>query len=263
MVFQSYLLVPYLSVADNIAFGLRMRRESRPEIDRRVAEMIELLRLKGLEQRRPHQLSGGQQQRVALARALVLRPRVLLLDEPLSNLDAHLRDEMREMILALQRSLKLTTVFVTHDQQEAVLLAERVALMFDGRLHQFAETRQFYEKPCSRRVAAFFGARNFLAGRKEGSSFHSRAGVFQVRSGLPDGPLTLVIRPEAIRTGAHGANVLQALVRRQVYLGTHNRYRLEVDGREWEVEGPPEPDLLEGRSCLFTLPEEKIWLLPD
>jgi ABC-type Fe3+/spermidine/putrescine transport system ATPase subunit len=264
MVFQSYLLFPYLNVADNIGFGLRMRRVGRAETERRAGEMIKLMRLDGLEKRRPSELSGGQQQRVALARALVLRPRVLLLDEPLSNLDAHLRDEMRELILRLQRSLQLTTVFVTHDQEEAVLLAQRVALLFDGSLHQFAETRQFYERPGSLRVADFFGARNFLEGVKRGNLFHTALGELSVRSELADGPATLVIRPEALLPGRHGPNVLEVPVVRQVYMGTHNRYRLEVDGREWEANGPPEPSAsLEGRKACFTLPEDRIWLLRD
>jgi ABC-type sugar transport system ATPase subunit len=164
MVFQNSLLFPYMSVAQNIAFGLKMRRIDRNEIDSRVNEMLRLVQMEGMGDRKPSQLSGGQKQRVALARALVIRPQVLLLDEPLSNLDAHLRDEMRELILQVHRDFNVTTIFVTHDQEEAVLLADRVALLFEGRLHQFGPVRDFYEKPVSERVASFFGNRNFIKG---------------------------------------------------------------------------------------------------
>ncbi|MEO1444181.1 MAG: ABC transporter ATP-binding protein, partial [Chloroflexota bacterium] len=132
MVFQNYLLFPYMSVGDNIGFGLKMRGESKDVIQKRVAEMLELVQLPGIEERRPKQLSGGQQQRVALARALIVQPNVLLLDEPLSNLDAHLRDEMRDLIMGIQQDMSITTVFVTHDQEEAVVLADRIALLFEG-----------------------------------------------------------------------------------------------------------------------------------
>ncbi|MGB1289372.1 MAG: ABC transporter ATP-binding protein, partial [Aggregatilineales bacterium] len=129
MVFQNYLLFPYMSVGDNVGFGLKMRGVDKKTIQKKVQQMLELVKLPDIAKRRPAQLSGGQQQRVALARALITEPRVLLLDEPLSNLDAHLRDEMRELILMIQRDLKVTTVFVTHDQEEAVMLADRIALM--------------------------------------------------------------------------------------------------------------------------------------
>ncbi len=264
MVFQNHLLFPYMTVAENVGFGLRMRRLERREIDRRVREMLEVMRLERLKDRRPSQLSGGQQQRAALARALVLRPRVLLLDEPLSNLDAHLRDRMRELILSVQRSLGVTAIFVTHDQEEAVVLADRIALMFDGEIQQVGESRQFYERPASRRVASFFGTSNFLKGVKRSGRVSCSLGELQVHSGLPDGPVTVVIRPESVVAGGSGPNRFEALVKRQVYMGTHNRYRIEVDGTEWEVVAPADSQAaLEGRRMVFTLPAEKIWLIPE
>ncbi|MBA2495643.1 MAG: ABC transporter ATP-binding protein, partial [Acidimicrobiia bacterium] len=164
MVFQKPLLFPHMSVGQNVGFGLRVRRAGKTTITARVAEMLELVRLPGLAERKVGQLSGGQEQRVALARALVTDPEVLLLDEPLSQLDAALRVEMRDLVAGVQRELGVTTLFVTHDQDEAVVLADRVALLLDGRVVQHAEPRAFYERPASMAVARFFGVRNAVAG---------------------------------------------------------------------------------------------------
>jgi ABC-type Fe3+/spermidine/putrescine transport system ATPase subunit len=279
MVFQSYLLFPYMSVEENVAFGLKMRRLERQEIARRVGSMLGTLRLEGLGSRRPYQLSGGQKQRVALARALVVEPRVLLLDEPLSNLDAHLRDDMRELICSTHRELGLTTVFVTHDQQEAVLLADRVALMFEGRLQQHGAAHLFFERPASRRIAEFFGCHNFLEGIKRGERVDTAVGSFRCTVEGPDGEVLLTIRPEAIevthgreagegaprpgaQTGPATGNCFLAPVRRQIYMGTHTRYRVEVAGREWEVSADAAAaQNLEGERLRLRLPAERIWLL--
>jgi len=264
MVFQNYLLFPYMSIEENVGFGLRMRRMAKSEIAERVRRIMALMGLEALKERRPAQLSGGQQQRAALARALVLQPRVLLLDEPLSNLDAHLRDEMRELILSIQRSLGVTTIFVTHDQEEAVLLADRIALMFDGRIRQIGESRQFYERPSSRRIAAFFGNNNSLPGYKQGRLVSCDLGQLEVDSEVADGPVSLVIRPESILLGSGGINPFSAVVTRQIYMGTHNRYRIAVGGGQWEVVAPAEAgSALEGRRVAFSLPPEKIWLIKE
>jgi len=161
MVFQSPLLFPHMTVFDNIAFGPRMKRLPAGEVARRAAEVIAMVQLSGFEQRRPNQLSGGQQQRVALARALVTQPRVLLLDEPFSALDEHLREEMRALVRALQRKLRITTVFVTHDQQEAAILADRVALLLDGQVAQTGAPRDLFESPRTAPIARFFGWQAF------------------------------------------------------------------------------------------------------
>jgi iron(III) transport system ATP-binding protein len=155
LVFQNYALWPHLNVFENIAFGLRERKVAHGEIERRVAAVLEQVELSGTEKRRPSQLSGGQQQRVALARTLVIRPRVLLLDEPLSNLDAKLRIEMRLQLLKLQRDLGLTTIYVTHDQEEALAMSTRIAVMREGRVAQEGRPREIYERPADRFVAAF------------------------------------------------------------------------------------------------------------
>ncbi|MBL8045364.1 MAG: ABC transporter ATP-binding protein, partial [Anaerolineales bacterium] len=178
MVFQNHLLFPYMSVAENVAFGLKMRGADKKTTARQVSELLAHVQLAGFDKRKPHELSGGQQQRVALARALITQPRVLLLDEPLSNLDAYLRDEMRELILMLQRERGITTVVVTHDQEEAVILADRIALLFHGELQQFAAPRAFYERPTNERVARFFGGTNFLHGTQTGTIITTPHGVF-------------------------------------------------------------------------------------
>ena len=169
MVFQSYALFPHLTVAQNVAFGLEMRKLPRADIDRRVEEALALVRLGGYGGRLPRQLSGGQQQRVALARALAIRPDVLLLDEPLSNLDAKLRQEVRVEIRELQRQLGLTTVMVTHDQEEALTMADRLVVMNEGSVRQVGSQRDLYERPADRFVAGFVGRSTFLAGHDRGA----------------------------------------------------------------------------------------------
>src|SRR6266508_5262201 len=165
VVFQSYALFPHMSVADNVAFGLRERGIGKAEIAGRVREALALVRLPAVARQRPHQLSGGMQQRVALARALVIRPRVLLLDEPLAALDRKLREEMRDELRAIQRSVGITTVFVTHDQAEALGLSDRIAVMSRGRIEQLGAPREIYERPASRFVTDFIGASTVLRGR--------------------------------------------------------------------------------------------------
>ncbi|MBM4431948.1 MAG: ABC transporter ATP-binding protein, partial [Chloroflexi bacterium] len=185
MVFQSHVLFPYMNIEQNVGFGLQMRGVDRATIRQKVREMLELVRLPDISQRRPSQLSGGQQQRVALARALITEPRLLLLDEPLSNLDAHLRDEMRDLILHVQRQFGITTIMVTHDQQDALLLADRIALMFEGNLQQYAIPTDFYRRPVSERVARFFGGLNFIPATWTGEVAQTAKANFRVA--LPAG----------------------------------------------------------------------------
>ena len=182
MVFQNHLLFPYMNVQDNIGFGLKMRNVHKDEIFNRVIKMLDLVKLPNMENRMPKELSGGQQQRVALARALIVQPRVLLLDEPLSNLDAHLRFEMRDLIRNLQQSMGITTIFVTHDQEEAVVLADQVALILDGKLKQYAQPDVFYKKPIDVVTAKFFGGQNFSI---YGSLFNNTPATLKLQQGLP------------------------------------------------------------------------------
>ena len=200
LVFQSYALFPHLTVAENIAFGLQMRKVPQTRIAAKSAEVLRLVRLEGLAERLPRELSGGQQQRVALARALVIEPDILLLDEPLSNLDAKLRQEVRVEIRELQRKLGLTTVMVTHDQEEALTMADRLVVMSNGRVQQVGSQRELYENPANTFVAGFVGRTNFLHGRVE------KPGLFRSESGLGirchDGALAngrvLALRPERL-----------------------------------------------------------------
>ena len=294
MVFQNHLLFPYMSVASNVGFGLRMRGLPAAEIESRVAEMLDRVRLPDMGARRPSGLSGGQQQRVALARALVVRPDVLLLDEPLSNLDAHLRLEMRDLILSLQRETGVTTIVVTHDQEEAVVLADRIALILDGRLAQFGAPERFFERPASEAVARFFGARNFVPGRvvRSGGAvrFASLLGEFDLppASALPEGEGLLTVRPESVRlaaagdaaahgpghhTGGHdtgdGVNARWARVAERLYLGTQTRLRLLVEGEggaQSAIEAVARPaeaaGIAVGDRLRIVLPPEALWVLP-
>jgi putative spermidine/putrescine transport system ATP-binding protein len=199
LVFQSYALFPHLTVAQNVAFGLEMRKVKAAETASRVVEALRLVRLEHLAERLPRQLSGGQQQRVALARALVFRPDVLLLDEPLSNLDAKLRQEVRVEIRELQRKLGLTTVMVTHDQEEALTMADRLVVMNDGAVRQVGTQQDLYERPTDRFVAGFVGRSTFIEGAIESPGRFRSAGGVALACGLaPEGPATLALRPERI-----------------------------------------------------------------
>ena len=264
MVFQNNLLFPHMSVADNISFGLRMRGQSRGEVADKVDRMLGLVRLDGFGARRPSELSGGQQQRVALARALIVGPRVLLLDEPLSSLDAHLRDDLRDMIRTLQRETGVTMLFVTHDQEEAAQIADHVTLMFDGRVRQSGQPEDFYARPTSREVAVFFGGRNFIAAHILGQQAETPLGGLSLQSSGRDGPATLTIRPEAIGLGP-GPNAVQATVVRRSYLGASVRVDLLAHGQSLTWQGPPQmaDDLTEGAEVAVHLPPDALWRLPE
>ncbi len=263
MVFQNHLLFPYMSVAENVGFGLKMRRLARAEIGARVAEMLALVHLPDFGHRRPSDLSGGQQQRVALARALIVRPQVLLLDEPLSNLDAHLRVEMRDLIRALQRQLRITTIFVTHDQQEAVVLADRVALILDGALRQYDRAEMFYQRPADAAVARFFGGQNFVPGTSDGDRFHSALGALHVPDGARQGPGRLTFRPESVRIGLAPENTLTVQLRDRTYLGTQTRLHLALG--DVMIEAMLSPDQVEGleigTELAINLPRQALWVL--
>jgi putative spermidine/putrescine transport system ATP-binding protein len=221
VVFQSLALFPHLSVAENIAFPLRMRRRSRSEIAAAVREALELVGLPAMRDRAIDELSGGQRQRVALARALVYRPRLLLLDEPFSALDRRLREDMQLEITRLHREVGVTIVNVTHDQREAMLVSDRVALMDQGRVVQTGTGRAIYDRPATDFVAAFLGDPLLLGGRVERSSgaplLESGAVAVRVSADAPDGPATVVLRPERLRLlppGADGAGFDNALAGR-------------------------------------------------
>src|SRR5436853_837423 len=222
MVFQSYALFPHMTVAENVAFGLEMRKLAKAEIEGRTREALRLVRLEGFATRLPRELSGGQQQRVALARSLAIRPDVLLLDEPLSNLDAKLREEVRIEIGELQRQLGLTTIMVTHDQEEALTVADRLVLMADGEIRQIGTQRDLYERPADRFVAGFVGRSTFLDGRVTAPGEFESAGGLQLkcRDGAP-GPASLLLRPERLHLGSTNRmdNAMPGRVEFVSYLG--------------------------------------------
>jgi spermidine/putrescine ABC transporter ATP-binding subunit len=235
LVFQSYALFPHMTVAENVGFGLRERGVSRREADSRVADALRLVRLPDAGPRRPRELSGGMQQRVALARALVIRPRVLLLDEPLAALDKKLREEMRAELRDIHRQIGVTTVFVTHDQHEALALSDRIAVMSAGRIVQLGPPREVYERPATRFVADFIGASSVLGGRAVDGRTVELAGGVRLAVELPR-PLAsgrdvqLLVRPERVEVGADGPNAVPARVAGVMYLGDHLEVRLEIPG---------------------------------
>ena len=277
VVFQDYALFPHMSAAQNVAFGLRMRKVARAETDRRVDEALALVQLGGLGNRRPHELSGGQRQRVALARALVIRPAILLLDEPLSNLDLKLREEMRVEIAELQRRLKITTVFVTHDQGEALVMSDRVAVMNAGHIEQIGAPADIYERPASRFVAEFIGRMNFFPGRiaSEGGRLvvrtaHAPALALPMPPDAADGAaVNIAIRPErahvSFEVPSAGCYAAQGRVDQILYLGSTREIRLTLDnGGRATVEAPnagahagPGP----GDAVWFTAPLEACLVL--
>ena len=236
MVFQSYALWPHMTVAENVAYGLDVRSVPAKERAQRVREALGMVRMEELADRTPNQLSGGQQQRVALARALVIRPDVLLLDEPLSNLDARLRLEMRDEIRRLHQELKLTTIYVTHDQKEALSLADRMAVLRGGVIEQLADPRTVYRRPSSRFVADFIGESNWLEGEIQEAGDQrlvARTGIgdFEAspRAGVQRGMKVWVgIRPEALDWAEGGTNVIEAELRQTNYLGEIEEYVLAV-----------------------------------
>ena len=240
VVFQDYALFPHMTAGENVAFGLKMRKTPADEIAHRVKEALDLVQLRGLAERRPLELSGGQRQRVALARALVIRPAVLLLDEPLSNLDLKLREEMRVEIAGIQRRLGITTVFVTHDQGEALVMSDRIAVMNAGRIEQIGRPAEIYEKPASRFVAEFIGRMNFFQANGK----------------------TVAIRPERARLSREQPSsgfARQGTVRNVLYLGATLEYHLDLQGERALVEAPNDGAALRfqaGDAIWFSAPRE-------
>jgi iron(III) transport system ATP-binding protein len=240
MIFQSYALWPHMNVAENVAYGLKLRRLPRAEVERRVARILDVTRLAPLRDRAPEQLSGGQQQRVALARALVVEPETLLLDEPLSNLDTNLREEMRFEIRRLHDEFRYTTVYVTHDQAEAMTTADRIVVMNAGRVEQVGSPEEVYIRPCSEFVARFLGGTNILRGAASGGDI-VHCGPLAVRcgSGTPaaHGETPVSIRPIDVELqpdppGAEGTdvNAFSGRVLRHTFLGTQRDYLVELPG---------------------------------
>ncbi|PKK81156.1 MAG: polyamine ABC transporter ATP-binding protein [Thermoplasmata archaeon HGW-Thermoplasmata-2] len=263
MVFQSYAVWPHMSVFDNVAYPLRVIKMNRGEVKETVDHALSLVKLEGLGSRYPHQLSGGQQQRVALARALVMEPEVMLLDEPLSNLDAKLREEMRFEIKDLQKRLGITVIYVTHDQAEAMVMSDRTVVMNEGLAYQIDEPRKIYEQPADRFVADFIGLINFVECEvidERTVLLKDGTGVHKVECGIGDfnkgERAVLAIRPENVSLGA---GPIRGTIKRAVYLGNVLDYRIMMGKIELRVQGEAgviynegeEIDLAIGRCLLF------------
>ncbi len=240
MVFQSYAIFPHLNVYENVAYGLKVARLPKKEVEERVTKTLELVELSGYEKRAPNQLSGGQQQRVALARALIMEPKVLLMDEPLSNLDAKLREQMRNEIRRIQQMIDITSVYVTHDQVEAMTISDRVVIMNEGRIEQIGTPIEIYRHPKSRFVADFIGRANFISGVVQGwrngrltVNFMDRTltvAAAEDEYGV-ETAVTIVVRPEMMELNpANGAHV-DGIIRRASYLGDVVEYDVEVGGQ--------------------------------
>jgi iron(III) transport system ATP-binding protein len=270
MIFQSYALWPHMTIAENVGYGLAVRKLSKSEIDKRVSEILAVTQMARYADRYPAELSGGQQQRVALARALVVKPETLLLDEPLSNLDANLREEMRFELRRLHDEYRYTTVYVTHDQQEAMTAADRIVVMREGRIEQQGTPAEIYERPATEFVARFIGGTNILRGAHLGDNRVRCAGItLQCGQGraAAQGDTAVSIRPHEIRLveSANGAagNRVRGRVERQVYLGPNRDYlvRLPEDATV-RVIAAKELDIPAGREVTVELPAESCRALP-
>ena len=274
MVFQSYAIFPHLSVYDNMAYGLNVQRLPKNEVRERVAKALELVELTGLEKRAPNELSGGQQQRVALARALVMEPKVLLMDEPLSNLDAKLREQMRTEIRLIQKRLGITSIYVTHDQIEAMTLSDRIVVMNEGKIEQIGPPTEIYRKPQTRFVADFIGRANFveatvretLDGQLVVDALGTTMTVPAPASDFQEGQaVTLVVRPEMVEIDAPQAQV-EGVVRIANYLGDVVEYDVEVKGQLLAlVENDPRHTTIhpEGETVRLRFLEDCLYVLPE
>ncbi len=269
MVFQNYALWPHMTVYDNIAYGLKVRKVPKEEIDRRVKEVLKMVHLEGMEKRTPHQLSGGQQQRVALARALVINPRVLLLDEPLSNLDAKLRLEMRAELKRLQKQLGITAIYVTHDQEEAMSISDRLAVMDIGVVKQVGTPEDIYNRPSDPFVANFIGQGTFIKG--EVLEIHNDKLLIELEGGLgkiyavPSDPtnvpkegetVLVTIRPENFELGSRkDMNNFEIDVYHVSFLGSKKRVQAEANGIKFLVDVDPDAAVSAGSRV-------KVWVDP-
>lgn len=251
MVFQNYALFPHMTVFDNVAYGLQARKVPSSEIRKRVLEMLEIVKLDNMADRYPRQLSGGQQQRVALARALVIRPQVLLMDEPLSNLDAKLRVSMREEIRRIQKSLGITTVYVTHDQEEAMAVSDRIAVFYDGHMQQADAPRDIYFRPVNRFTADFMGSCNIIPMKAEGipdaeGTIRARSEdgtVFYIKDSAQRAEegkdVFVMLRPDWIRPAEDSdRNRFAARITESMFLGSSTVFRLEALGQTLRVDAP-------------------------
>ncbi len=264
MCFQSYALWPHMSVRDNVKFGLDVKGTAGDAKKQKIDEALELVRMTAYANRKPNQLSGGQQQRVALARAIAVEPDVLLLDEPLSNLDAKLRHEMRSEIRRICKTSGLTTVYVTHDQKEALSVADRIAVLKDGRVMQVGSPGDLYHDPATTFVADFVGHTNLIDGDVAGGGVVDTAiGRLATRATELTGPVTVSVRPEQMSLHGTGANRLEGVAKSTTFLGEASEHDVEIAGHVIRaVAAPPRFDVKEGDSVVLSFDAEDVAVLP-
>ena len=267
IVFQSYALFPHMSIGDNVGYGLRMQNVSKEERKQRVKEALELVDLAGFEDRYVDQISGGQQQRVALARALVLKPKVLLFDEPLSNLDANLRRAMREKIRELQQSLGITSLYVTHDQTEAFAVSDEVIVMNNGKIMQKAPAKDLYQRPNSLFLANFMGESSIFPAKLQGDSVNIHGYELVLNNAaqfnLPDGDCLAGVRPEAVYLHETGTEAKRCTIKSAVYMGNHWEVVALWHGQDLLINCRPEQFNPASQEAYVHLSEQGIFLLKN
>lgn len=270
LVLQRGLLFPHLTVGENIAFGLKMRGINRAEREQQAIAMLRQVQLEGFAQRQPSELSGGQTQRVALARSLVIHPKLLLLDEPLSALDANLREEMQELILRLRTQTGVTMLIVTHDQTEAVVMSDRIAVMFDGCLRQVDTPEQLYRQPCDQAIARFLGGVNFFLATAHGKTWILPDGATLRSQSSAEGAIHVTIRPEQIQVcttppnGSTGSNSLPVTIVANRFVGVQRRLTLATSAdRLLQAWVSPTLEVAIGQSVWAYLPPEALWCFPE
>lgn len=269
MVFQEYALFPHMNVFDNVSYGLRVKNRPKEEIERRVKEALDLMQLKGMEDRFPNQMSGGQQQRVAVARALVMNPEVLLLDEPLSNLDAKLRESVRVELRDIQKKMGLSTIYVTHDQSEALSMSDMIVVLKGGVVHQTGSPQEIYFEPKTPFVADFIGTTNLLSvkGLGENTVSYGNDRIPTTKSVNAGQEYCLSIRPEClklVKEAVHGQVNVKVTIQNKMFLGEKIRYFVNDSlGKEWIIDiYDPGRTILEGEAYA-AFPFEKAWLIED
>ena len=267
IVFQSYALFPHMSIGDNVGYGLRMQNVNKEERKQRIKEALELVDLAGFEDRYVDQISGGQQQRVALARALVLKPKVLLFDEPLSNLDANLRRAMREKIRELQQSLGITSLYVTHDQTEAFAVSDEVIVMNKGKIMQKAPAKELYQRPNSLFLANFMGESSILPATLQGNTVNIGGYEVQLTNAdqfnLADGDCLVGIRPEAVYLQENGTEAQRCTIKSAVYMGNHWEVVAQWHGKDLLVNSRPEHFNPALQEAYVQLSEQGVFLLKN
>ncbi len=272
LVFQDYLLFPHLNVAENIAFGLKMKGAEEDYQQQRVEELLELVNMSGFEEQSPQELSGGQKQRVALARALAINPEVLLLDEPLTNLDANLRGEMQQFIRNLHQEQEMTTVFVTHDRDEAMLVADRIAVMNQGRIEQVGTPEELYKKPQSKFVADFFGDVNYISGQYEDGYFRFAEGKLPLAAEvvadqveLTDGVrLELMLRPEFVevrQSQSSSGFQLAGTIKERKFVGERICYLIDDGEQIIKATELPPSNFTVGQEITLVIDKDNIWIM--